>query len=126
MPSSATKATPAGIRARASMSTPGADELAAQLLRDVQEIAPNEVREATAAMTPTEVHRFAEQVSAAALHLVRSVRGATEHSTAIEHLDTSVTPETARGLQTTENSFRQVGDEFGWLTSTEVAGLVGS
>ncbi|MDJ0314071.1 hypothetical protein [Arthrobacter sp. H35-D1] len=45
---------------------------------------------------------------------------------AVEALEVPVSAQMARGVQTTENAWRDIESEFGMLTGTEVAALLGS
>jgi hypothetical protein len=98
---------------------------ALDILRRISAMNP-QLRDAAAAIPPSQFESVTEQFIAAASRIVNSARGAAEHSAALEQLKTSVTPETARGLQATENAYRRIGEEFGYLTSTAVSQLVGS
>lgn len=72
-------------------------------------------------MSTSEKSHLASRLAASMSKVFRADRGDTEHRHGIAQFETAVSPQTARALQVTENAYRRIGDEFGYLTSSEVA-----
>src|SRR5690606_27737672 len=64
---------------------------------------------------------IAEVITASVTKVLRIDRAEHEHAAAIAELDGATTPQAARALQVTENAYRRIGEEFGYLSSSDVA-----